>query len=104
MNKRRILKTTSWRVIGTVLTGTTAYIVTGNLPLATGAALVDAVIKYVAYYYHEVLWDMKKEKEDVEEIVKDITAAKSRRPAPRPDKCCRKLSHRHRRRRYRQRR
>lgn len=55
-NKRHILKTFSWRTIGTIDTIILSWVITGN-PL-TGLKIGGAEIgtKMVLYYLHEKLW------------------------------------------------
>ena len=54
---RLILKTLSWRVIGSASTFLISYIVTGQLVLATGIAIAQMIINTVLYYIHEIVWN-----------------------------------------------
>jgi len=54
---RTILKTISWRVIGTLDTILISWIVTGTLVLAFSIGLVELVTKMVLYFFHERLWN-----------------------------------------------
>lgn len=54
--KRSIMKTLSWRIIATFITFTIAYLLTGEIRIATGIGIFDAIIKMVGYYIHERLW------------------------------------------------
>jgi hypothetical protein len=54
---RLILKTLSWRVIGSASTFLISYIVTGQLVLATGIAIAQMVVNTVLYYIHEIVWN-----------------------------------------------
>ncbi len=68
--KRSIVKTITWRFIATVVTFTIVYLFTKELVLSVGIGLVDVVVKTIAYYSHERVWDRiyfgreKKAKED----------------------------------------
>ena len=55
-NKRHLLKTFSWRLIGTLDTITLSWIITGN-PL-TGLQIggAETITKMLLYYGHERLW------------------------------------------------
>ena len=54
---RSITKAITWRLGGTVVTFTVAWILTRELPLAAGIGLLDAVIKIGAFYIHERIWN-----------------------------------------------
>jgi uncharacterized membrane protein len=54
---RLILKTLSWRVIGSASTFLISYIVTGQLVLATGIAIAQMIVNTVLYYIHEIVWN-----------------------------------------------
>jgi uncharacterized membrane protein len=54
---RIILKTLSWRVIGSTSTFLISYIVTGQLFLATGIAIAQMIVNTVLYYVHEIVWN-----------------------------------------------
>ncbi len=55
-NKRHILKTFSWRAIGTLDTIVLAWLITGNpfTGLKIGAA--EVITKMILYFCHEKLW------------------------------------------------
>lgn len=53
---RSILKAVTWRTGGTVVTCLVAWLITGNLDLATRIGLLDTVIKIGAFYLHERVW------------------------------------------------
>lgn len=55
-HKRHILKTITWRVVGTIDTMVVAWIVTGN-PL-TGLKIggFEILTKMILYYLHERAW------------------------------------------------
>ena len=54
---RSIAKALSWRVIATLVTATVAYAVTREIELAAAIGAVDTLIKLLAYYGHERLWN-----------------------------------------------
>jgi len=54
--KRHIAKAITWRIIGSMLTFATIYIVSGSVNLSFGATIVDSAIKIFVYYFHERLW------------------------------------------------
>jgi uncharacterized membrane protein len=54
---RLLLKTLSWRVIGSASTFLISYIVTGQLVLATGIAIAQMIVNTVLYYIHEIVWN-----------------------------------------------
>ena len=51
-----LLKTISWRVIGTLDTMLISYILTGELSVAVGIGSVEVVSKMILYYLHERAW------------------------------------------------
>ncbi len=58
---RSALKALSWRVIGTLDTLFVSYLITGRVVLATSIASVDFITKLVLYFFHERIWNKKKE-------------------------------------------
>tara|TARA_R100001369_G_scaffold91655_1_gene133590 strand:+ start:780 stop:1040 length:261 start_codon:yes stop_codon:yes gene_type:complete len=55
--KRSILKTISWRVVGTLATVTISYFITGTLALAFSIGGIELVSKMVLYFFHERAWN-----------------------------------------------
>ena len=55
-HKVSILKTISWRILGTIDTMLISYILTGNLKVAMGIGSVEVVTKMILYYFHERAW------------------------------------------------
>jgi uncharacterized membrane protein len=53
---KSILKSFSWRIIGTLDTILISYILTGKLTLAVSIGGVEVVTKTILYYFHERLW------------------------------------------------
>ena len=55
--KRSIVKSISWRVIGTIDTIIISWIITGTLTLAFSIGVVELVTKMVLYFFHERIWN-----------------------------------------------
>lgn len=55
-NKRHLLKTVTWRVLGTLDTIIIAWIITGNGLIGLKIGLAEVVTKIVLYYLHEKVW------------------------------------------------
>lgn len=55
-NKRHILKTFSWRFIGTIDTVVIGWLILGNPYEAFKIGLLETVSKMVLYFWHEKLW------------------------------------------------
>lgn len=53
---RSIVKTISWRALGTLDTVIISYLITGSLGMAASIGAVELVTKMVLYYYHERAW------------------------------------------------
>jgi uncharacterized membrane protein len=51
-----LLKTLSWRVIGTTSTFAISYVVTGAIGLSSTIAVVQMIVNTVLYYIHEHVW------------------------------------------------
>lgn len=54
--KRHLLKTVSWRVIGTLDTMVLSWVISGNPLIGVKIGLVEVVTKMVLYYLHERVW------------------------------------------------
>lgn len=54
--KRHLLKTVSWRVIGTLDTMLLAWIISGNPLTGFKIGMVEVVTKMIFYYLHERVW------------------------------------------------
>lgn len=57
-----LLKTISWRVIGTIDTITISFIITGEIKSALS---IEVVSKMILYYFHERLWSKSKRFEKI---------------------------------------
>lgn len=55
-NKRHIIKTFSWRAIGTIDTFILAWIITGNPLTGLKIGVSEVFTKMLLYYGHEKLW------------------------------------------------
>jgi uncharacterized membrane protein len=53
---RHILKTVSYRILGTITTVTVAYSLGASLSLASLLGVGELVIKPIIYFFHERLW------------------------------------------------
>jgi uncharacterized membrane protein len=54
--KRHILKTITWRIIGTIDTILLSYLISGNLKVGLAIGGVELLTKMILYYLHERLW------------------------------------------------
>lgn len=59
-NLRSLMKTVSWRVVGTIDTMIISYLITGNTAMAMSIGSVEVVSKMVLYYLHERAWSTVK--------------------------------------------
>ena len=55
--KRSLLKTISWRVIGTLDTVLISWFITGTLALAFSIGAIELVSKMILYFFHERVWN-----------------------------------------------
>ena len=51
-----LIKSLSYRVLSVIMTFVISLTLTGNLSLAGSIASVDAVIKFILYFFHEQAW------------------------------------------------
>lgn len=54
---RSLVKTISWRTIGTIDTIVISYIITGNLIMAASIGSIEVVTKMTLFYFHERAWN-----------------------------------------------
>ena len=54
--KRHILKTISWRIIGTLDTIILSSLITGNIKVGISIGGVEVVTKMILYFLHERAW------------------------------------------------
>lgn len=57
---RSILKSISWRAIGTLDTIIISFFITGEVSLALSIGSIELVTKMVLYFFHERLWNLIK--------------------------------------------
>jgi len=55
-NIRHLLKTLSWRLVGSINTLLLAWLVTGNSLLGIKLGIVEILTKTILYYLHEKQW------------------------------------------------
>ena len=55
--KRSLVKTISWRVVGTIATIVISYLITGALTLAFSIGFVELISKLILYFFHERAWN-----------------------------------------------
>lgn len=55
---RSIVKTITYRIIGTLTTALLAYFVTGSFKIALSIAALEPVVKTIVYYLHERVWQL----------------------------------------------
>jgi uncharacterized membrane protein len=53
---KSIMKSVSWRIVGTIDTMIISYFITGRVTLAVSIGSVEVLTKTVLYYFHERLW------------------------------------------------
>ena len=53
---KSIMKSVSWRIIGTVDTMIISYFITGRVTIAITIGSVEVLTKTILYYFHERLW------------------------------------------------
>ena len=53
---KSIIKSVSWRIVGTLDTMLISYIITGKVTIAVSIGSVEVITKTVLYYFHERLW------------------------------------------------
>jgi len=54
---RSILKSISWRTIGTIDTIAISYFITGKLALALSIGTIEVFTKMALYFFHERTWN-----------------------------------------------
>ena len=53
---KSMLKSVSWRIVGTVDTILISYFITGQVTIALSIGSVEVLSKTILYYFHERLW------------------------------------------------
>ena len=54
--QRSLLKTISWRIVGTLDTMVLGWVITGSPLVGLKIGGLELVTKFVLYYFHERLW------------------------------------------------
>jgi len=54
---RSVIKTISWRILGTLDTVLISYIITGSFVMAASIGSIELVTKMILYYFHERTWN-----------------------------------------------
>lgn len=54
--KRHLLKTISWRIIGTIDTMLLSWLITGSWKLGLTIGGVEVITKMILYFLHERVW------------------------------------------------
>jgi len=60
MSKRLLVKAVGWRLIALTISFVTCLIMTGKIELSLNVAIAVNVIKTVAYYFYDKLWESRK--------------------------------------------
>jgi len=53
---RSLLKTLSWRLVGTLDTMALGWIITGDPLVGVKIGALELITKFVLYYFHERIW------------------------------------------------
>ncbi len=53
---KSVLKSISWRIVGTIDTMVISYFITGKITIALSIGSVEVLTKTILYYFHERLW------------------------------------------------
>jgi uncharacterized membrane protein len=53
---KSMIKSFSWRIVGTLDTMLISYLITGKVSLAVSIGGIEVVTKTILYYFHERLW------------------------------------------------
>ena len=54
--KRSLLKTVTWRIIGSIDTAVITYFITGNWKFGLAVGSIEVMSKMILYYIHERVW------------------------------------------------
>ena len=55
--KATLIKTIIWRILATILTFLSAWLVTGNVKVGIAIGGVEALVKMIGYFTFERLWN-----------------------------------------------
>jgi uncharacterized membrane protein len=53
---KSLMKSFSWRIVGTIDTMVISYFITGKVTIALSIGSVEVLTKTLLYYFHERLW------------------------------------------------
>ena len=53
---KSLMKSISWRIVGTIDTMVISYLITGKVTIALSIGSMEVFTKTVLYYFHERLW------------------------------------------------
>jgi len=53
---KSVMKSISWRIVGTLDTMVISYLITGQVTIALSIGSVEVLTKTILYYFHERLW------------------------------------------------
>lgn len=54
---RSVIKSVSWRLLGTLDTFLISWLVTGETTVAFSIGSIEIITKMILYFFHERLWD-----------------------------------------------
>ncbi|ADG94735.1 Protein of unknown function DUF2061, membrane [Arcobacter nitrofigilis DSM 7299] len=54
---RSVVKSISWRTVGTLDTMIISYFITGDLVMAASIGSIEVFTKMILYYFHERAWN-----------------------------------------------
>lgn len=54
---RSVIKSVSWRIVGTIDTILISWLITGTLHLALSIGFIELITKMVLYFFHERIWN-----------------------------------------------
>jgi len=54
---RSLAKSLTWRVVALITTFITLYALSKDINMATIATLITNAVNFIAYYYHERIWN-----------------------------------------------
>jgi uncharacterized membrane protein len=57
---RSLVKTITWRLLGSLDTFLLSWLITGKAKLALSIASVEVLTKLILYYWHERVWNLIK--------------------------------------------
>jgi len=53
---KSLIKSVSWRIVGTIDTMIISYFITGKITIALSIGSVEVLTKTILYYFHERVW------------------------------------------------